>query len=56
MKQQKINKRAIQEYVLPELETLKSLLTNLHLNKSLQALLFLERLVEIEIKESVKTH
>ena len=55
MKQKKITATAIKEYIYPEIESLKALLNNLHLQKSLKALVFLEHLIKLEISSRSKT-
>ena len=49
--QQKIDRSAIEQYLLPQLETLKAILINLNMQNSLKALTFLQYLVNIEIKQ-----
>ncbi|MBQ3696112.1 MAG: hypothetical protein II938_04000 [Alphaproteobacteria bacterium] len=51
MKQHKIDQNAIKQYLLPQLDILKALLINLHMQNSLKALAFLEYLINIEIKQ-----
>lgn len=54
MRQTKINKREIKEYLFPELENIKALLEGLHLIESLFALIFFEKIVENELKKYEK--
>ena len=45
-----IDQAVILSYLTPELENLKALLKGLHLRKSLIALIFLEKIIENELK------
>ena len=54
MKKITISNQDIVDYIFPEFETLKSLLSELHLEKSLNALLLLESIIKIEIKQKNK--
>ncbi len=56
MKETKLNKKAIRDYIFPEIETLKALFNQLHFYDSLKTLLFLEQLVELEISKRDKVH
>ena len=49
MKQKKISSKEVKEYMAPEIESLKALLMNFHLQKTLKVLMFLEYVFKIEI-------
>ena len=51
MKQKKIDQKAVQEYLGPQLKTLKSFLMGLNLVKSVQVVIFLQYLVNLEIRQ-----
>ena len=46
----KIDKKAIESYLFPELEAIKSLLEGLNLQGSLAALIFLQKILRNELK------
>ena len=50
-KMQSIDKHAIVEYLFPELENIKALLEGLHLVRSLQALIFLQKIMKDELEK-----
>ena len=50
----KITKKDIKDYIFPEFEALRAILSHLHLKESLYALMFLRQLVEIEISKMNK--
>ena len=45
-----LDKQAVENYLLPELENIKALLKGLKLTKSLQALIFLQNIVKYELQ------
>ena len=47
----KVNKQAIEAYLLPELENLQALLEGLNLIQSLQALIFLKKIIQYELQK-----
>ena len=49
MKKSKINKKDIQNYIGPELETMRAFLINFHLNNSLKILSFLRQMMDFEL-------
>ena len=54
MKNISIDSKNIQQNLLPELEKLKTFLTESHLAKSLQAFIFLENILEYELNQSIQ--
>jgi len=45
-----IDKKAIEAYLLPELENIKALLEGLNLHDSLSALIFLQKILKYELQ------
>ena len=55
MQQLTINPKSVNDSVLPELTTLKALLTGLNLSKSLKVLSFLQYVLDLEINELINS-
>ena len=56
MKNTMIDEKAVQEYLLPQLKVLKSFLMSLKMDKSVQIVMFLQYLVDVETKEHLKSN
>ena len=54
MQQVKLNKKAIKDYIIPEIENLKALLKSFHFEKSLKVLVFLDYILDCEISNAVE--
>ena len=54
MQQIKLNKKAIKNYIMPEMENLKAMLKGFQLQKSLKVFAFLSYIIDCEISENLQ--